>query len=64
MEGTNSSLLNAFKKAEVRRIYKKDARTEKSNYTLISVLSNVSKTYEKCVYEQICSYFDKIFFKN
>ena len=61
---TKGTFVNAFKKAEVRPIYKKDGRTEKSNYRPISVLSNVSKIYERCIYEQMCSYFDKIFSKN
>ena len=43
---TGGSFVNAFKKAEVRPIYKKDGRTKKSNYRPISVLSNVSKIYE------------------
>ena len=61
---TGGSFVNAFKKAEVRPIYKKDGRTEKLNYRPISVLSNVSKIYERCLYEQMYSYFDKIFSKN
>ena len=58
------TFVNAFKKAAVRPVYKKDGRTEKSNYRPISVLSNVSKIYERCLYEQMYSYFDKIFSKN
>ena len=50
-----------FKKAEVRLLYKKDGRTEKSNYRLISVLLKVSKIQETCLYDQIYSYFGKIF---
>ena len=61
---TGGTFVNAFKKAEVRPIYKKDGRTEKSNYRPICVLSNVSKIYERCLYEQMYSYFDKIFSKN
>ena len=61
---TGGTFVNAFKKAEVRPIYKKDGRTEKSNYRPISVLSNVSKIYERCIYEQMYSYFDKVFSKN
>ena len=57
-EGT---YVDAFKKAEIRPIYKKDGRTEKSNYRLVSLLPNVSNFYERCLYDQICSYFDKIF---
>ena len=60
-EGT---FVNSFKKSEVRPIYKKDGRTGKSNYRPVSVLSNVSKIYKRCIYEQIYSYFDKIFSKN
>ena len=61
---TGGNFVNAFKKAEVRPIYKKDGRTEKSNYRPISVLSNVFKIYERYMYEQMYSYFDKIFSKN
>ena len=61
---TRCTFVNAFKKAELRPIYEKDERTEKPNYRPISVLSNVSKIYERCIYEQIYSYFDKIFSKN
>ena len=53
--------MNAFKKVEVWLLYKKDVNTEKSNYRPISVLSNVSKIYERSLYDQIYSYFDKIF---
>ena len=43
--------------------YIKKGRIEKSNYRPISVLSNVSKIYERCLYDQIYSYFSKIFSK-
>ena len=53
--------VNAFQKVEVRLLYKKDGKTEKSNYKPISVLSNVSKIYERSLYDESYSYFDKIF---
>ena len=53
--------VNAFQKVEVRLLYKKDGKTEKSNYKPISVLSNVSKIYERSLYDEIYSYFEKIF---
>ena len=56
--------LTKFKKAKVRPIYKKDGRTDKYNYRPISILSNVSKIYERCICEQMYSYFHKIFSKN
>ena len=58
------AFVNAFNKAEVRPIYKKDGRTEKSNNRPSSGLSNVSKIYERCIYDQIYSYFDQMFSKN
>ena len=61
---TRGIFVNAFKKAEVWPIYKKDGGTEKSDYRPISVPSNVSKIYERCIYEQMYSYFNKIFSKN
>ena len=39
------TFVNEFKKAEVCPIYKKDERTEKSNYRPIGVRSNVLKIY-------------------
>ena len=46
-EGT---YVDAFKKSEIRPLYKKGGRTEKSNYRPISVLSNVSKsTKDACM---------------
>ena len=48
-----------FKQAEVRLFYKKDGRTDKSNYRPTSILSNVSKIYERSLYNQFYDYFDK-----
>ena len=50
-----------FKKAKIRPLCKQDGRTEKLNYRPINVLSNVSKIYERCLYDQIYTYLDKIF---
>ena len=49
-----------FKKAE---LYKKDDRKEKSNYRPISILSNVSKVFERCLYDQIYDFL-KINFRD
>ena len=61
---TGGTISNAFKKAVVRPIYKKDGRKEKSNYRPISVLSNIFRIYERCIYKQMYSYLDKIFSKS
>ena len=52
-----------FKKAEVRPLYKKDGRKENSNYRPVSILSNVSKVYEMCLYDPIYDFFENKFSK-
>ena len=49
-----------LKIADVIPIFKKDSKTEKSNYRPVSILSNVSKIYELCIYDQLSKYFDGI----
>ena len=53
----------SLKKAEVLPIFKKANKTEKSNYRPISILSNISKIYEKIMFEQLNDHFDKILSK-
>ena len=48
-----------FKKAEVRPLYKNDGREEKSNYRPVSILSKVSKVYDRCRYDQIYDFLEK-----
>ena len=59
---TEGNFIADFKKAEVRPVYKNDGRVDKSNYRLISILSNISKIYERCLYSQLYDYFDKNIF--
>ena len=54
--------IDDFKQAEVCPLYKKDGRTDKSNYRPISILSNVSKIYERSLYNQLYDYFGKNIF--
>ena len=52
-----------MKYTDVIPIHKKDDKTDKENYRLINVLSNLSKVYERLMYNQIYSYFDTLFSK-
>ena len=45
----------------MRSLYKRDGRQEKSNYKPVSILSNVSKAYERCLYDQIYDFFENQF---
>ena len=64
----NDSLLKSqfpaqLKVANVTPIYKKGPRTTTGNYRPVSILPNISKIYEKCIYEQLFSYFETILSK-
>ena len=41
--------------------HKKESKLSKENYRPISILPNVSKIYERCLYDQIATYFEHIF---
>ena len=50
-----------MKYADVIRIHEKDDKTDKENYRPISILPNLSKAYERLMYNQIYPYFDTLF---
>ena len=53
-----STFPTGMKYADVTPIHKKDDKTDKTNYCPISVLPNLSKVYERLLYNQIFPYFD------
>lgn len=44
-------------------VYKKDSRSDKGNYRSVSILPNLSKVFERCVYRQMSNFFDEILSK-
>ena len=46
-----------LKLAEVVPVYKKNDKKDKNNYWPMSILSNISKIYEKCMQKQLNGYF-------
>ena len=52
---------NELKLAEVLPIFKKGDALLKENYRPVSILSHVSKIFEKLVFNQIEKYFESIF---
>ena len=52
-----------MKHADVRPAFKKDDKTDKENCRPISILPNLSKVYERLMYDQMCPFFDQIFSK-
>ena len=52
-----------IKLADVAPIHKKKSKAFKQICSPVSILSNLSKVYERCIYDQIQTYFDKILSK-
>ena len=52
-----------FKTAEVIPTYKKDKPTEKTNYSPISILSNIFKIYERLMHDNMSDYFNDVLSK-
>ena len=45
---------------EITPVHKKDSKNTESNYRPVSILSNISKIYEICIFSQFSNYFEKI----
>ena len=56
----NSIFPSDLKVADVTPAFKKKSKTSKDNYRPISILPNISKIYERCLYNQMQAYFDDI----
>ena len=52
-----------LKLADVTPVYKKKSKNSKDNYRPVSILSNISKIYERCIYDQIQLFFDSLLSK-
>ena len=58
-----TSFPNSLKQADITPVHKKDDTNDKNNYRLVSILSSLSKPFEKCLYDQIHAYTDSILSK-
>ena len=52
-----------LKLTDVTPVYKKKSKNLKDKYRPVSILSNVSKIYERCLYDPIEVLFDSILSK-
>ena len=52
-----------LKLADVTPVFKKKSKNSKDNYRPVSILSNLSKIYERCIYDQIQLFFDSLLSK-
>ena len=54
---------NSLKSAIITTVHKKGAKTSKDNYRPVSILSNISKIYERLMFKQISEYFEPMLSK-
>ena len=52
-----------LKLADVTPVYKNKSKNPKDNYRPVSILSNISKIYERCLHDQIQVFFESILSK-
>ena len=49
-----------LKHADVIPVHKKNEKCDKTNYRPVTILTNISKIYEKLMYNQLSKYFDSL----
>ena len=59
----SSKFHNELKEADIVPVHKKKSKLSKENYRPISILPNIFKVYERCLYDQMSEFFDNIFSK-
>ena len=52
--------LDELKHADVIPVHKKNGKCDKTNYRPMSILTNISKAYEKLLHKQLSKYFDSL----
>ena len=57
---SKSSFPDFLKRANITPVHKKSTKTEKDNYRPVSILSNLSKIFERILHTQLSHHFDKI----
>ena len=60
---SSSIFPNFLKNAIITPVHKKGAKSSKDNYRPVSILSNISKIYERLLFKQISEYFEPILSK-
>ena len=54
----NGNFPNSLKAANITPVFKKDSLTEKSNYRPVSIPPNLSKIYERLIYNELSKYLE------
>ena len=59
----NSNFSEEYKVADKKTVFKKGNRSDKTSYRPVSILLNLSKIYERCIFNQMNKYFQNILSK-
>ena len=59
----SSNFPSNLKAAGILPTHKKEDKSDNEYYRPISILPTLSKIYERCMYDQMCKYFDQILSK-
>ena len=57
----SSSFPSSLKLADVTPVHKKEREDMKENFRSVSILTTLSKFFEKCMFAQMSTFFDNIF---
>ena len=57
------SFPNSLKQTAITPVHKEDDANDENNCRPVSILPSLSKAFEKCLYDQICSYASSILSK-
>ena len=60
IDNTKGEFSCVLKHADVIPVHKKEIKSDKVNYRPVSILPNLSKIYEKVMYQQLYEHFDSI----
>lgn len=60
----NRSLPSEWKQARLTPVFKRGVNTNKANYSLVSILTSLSKLFEKVIYDQTWNVFHSVLSSN
>ena len=58
-----SNFLSILKNAIITPVFKKGDRDSKDNYRLVSILPNISKIFERCIFRQLSNFMNQFLSK-
>ena len=60
----NNIFPSTLKLANITPVFKKGSANSKENYRPVSILPNLSKIFERCMFKHMSNYFEEPFYLN